>query len=57
MVPKTYISNGQLCDLVIVVAKTDPDKGAKGISLIVVETNTPGVSTRSQSEKDGSRSR
>ena len=39
---KTYISNGQLCDLVIVVAKTDPDKGAKGISLIVVETNTPG---------------
>ena len=39
---KTYISNGQLCDLVIVVAKTDPDKGAKGISLIVVETDTPG---------------
>jgi len=39
---KTYISNGQLCDLVIVVAKTDPGKGAKGISLIVVETDTPG---------------
>jgi acyl-CoA dehydrogenase len=39
---KTYISNGQLCDLVIVVAKTDPDKGAKGISLIVVETDTLG---------------
>ena len=39
---KTYISNGQLCDLVIVVAKTDPEKGAKGISLIVVETDTPG---------------
>ena len=39
---KTYISNGQLCDLVIVVAKTDPEKGAKGISLIVVETDTAG---------------
>lgn len=39
---KTYISNGQHCDLVIVVAKTDPSLGAKGISLIVVEANTPG---------------
>jgi acyl-CoA dehydrogenase len=39
---KTYISNGQHCDLVIVVAKTDPTQGAKGISLIVVEANTPG---------------
>lgn len=35
---KTYISNGQHCDLVIVVAKTDPSLGGKGISLIVVET-------------------
>ncbi len=35
---KTFISNGQHADLVIVVAKTDPDKGAKGISLVVVET-------------------
>ena len=39
---KTYISNGQHCDLVIVVAKTDPSQGAKGISLIVVETGTEG---------------
>ncbi|MEZ5596050.1 MAG: acyl-CoA dehydrogenase family protein [Pseudomonadales bacterium] len=39
---KTYISNGQHCDLVIVVAKTDPTKGSKGISLIVVETDNPG---------------
>ncbi len=39
---KTYISNGQHCDLVIVVAKTDPNEGAKGISLIVVETDNPG---------------
>jgi acyl-CoA dehydrogenase len=35
---KTFISNGLLCDLVITVAKTDPDDAAKGISLIVVET-------------------
>ncbi len=40
---KTYISNGQHADLVVVVAKTDPDQGAKGISLIVVETGeSPG---------------
>ncbi len=35
---KTYISNGQHADLVIVVAKTDPTERAKGISLVVVET-------------------
>jgi len=39
---KTYISNGQHADLVIVVAKTDPSLGAKGISLILVETDNPG---------------
>jgi acyl-CoA dehydrogenase len=36
---KTFITNGQLANLVIVVAKTDPEKGAKGTSLIVVETD------------------
>jgi len=35
---KTFISNGQSADLVVVVAKTDPALGAKGISLIVVVT-------------------
>jgi acyl-CoA dehydrogenase len=35
---KTFISNGQLADLVVVVAKTNPKEGAKGVSLIVVET-------------------
>nr|WP_322867053.1 acyl-CoA dehydrogenase family protein [Aquicoccus sp. G2-2]MEA1114372.1 acyl-CoA dehydrogenase family protein [Aquicoccus sp. G2-2] len=35
---KTFISNGQHADLVIVAAKTDPSLGAKGVSLIVVET-------------------
>jgi acyl-CoA dehydrogenase len=35
---KTFISNGLLAELVITVVKTDPDNAAKGISLIVVET-------------------
>jgi acyl-CoA dehydrogenase len=35
---KTFITNGQHADLIIVVAKTDPKEGAKGISLMVVET-------------------
>lgn len=39
---KTFITNGALADLVVVAVKTDPDAGAKGISLIVVETSTPG---------------
>jgi len=34
---KTWITNGQCADLIIVVAKTDPDAGAKGMSLIIVE--------------------
>jgi long-chain-acyl-CoA dehydrogenase len=39
---KTFISNGQLCDLVIVVAKTDPAAGHRGISLLVVERGMAG---------------
>ena len=40
---KTFITNGQHANLIIVVAKTDPTKGAKGTSLMVVETEeTPG---------------
>jgi acyl-CoA dehydrogenase len=36
---KTFISNGLLANLVIVVAKTDPENAAAGISLLVVETD------------------
>jgi acyl-CoA dehydrogenase len=36
---KTFITNGQLANLIVVVAKTDPAAGAKGTSLIVVETD------------------
>ena len=35
---KTFITNGQLADLIILVTKTDPAAGAKGTSLIVIET-------------------
>ncbi|WP_122072645.1 acyl-CoA dehydrogenase family protein [Pseudophaeobacter sp. EL27] len=35
---KTFITNGQQADLIIVVAKTDTSLGAKGISLMMVET-------------------
>ena len=36
---KTFITNGQLANLIIVVTKTDPSQGARGTSLIVVETD------------------
>jgi alkylation response protein AidB-like acyl-CoA dehydrogenase len=39
---KVYISNGQLANVAIVACKTDPAAGAKGISLIIVETDRPG---------------
>ncbi len=51
---KTFISNGQLADLVIVVAKTDPARGAKGTSLIVVETaDAPGFKRGRNLDKIG----
>jgi len=39
---KTFITNGQLADLVVVVAKTDPKEGAKGTSLFIVESASEG---------------
>ena len=36
---KTFITNGQHANLIVVVAKTDPKLGAKGVSLMVVETD------------------
>ncbi len=53
---KTFITNGQLADMVIVVAKTDPDKGAKGISLLCVDTNLPGFSRGRNLDKIGQHS-
>jgi len=39
---KTFITNGYLADVVVVAAKTDPTKGAKGISLFVVDAQMEG---------------
>lgn len=50
---KTFITNGWNCDLVIVVAKTDPAKGAKGTSLVVVDTSMKGFSKGGRLKKIG----
>ncbi|MGI5178236.1 acyl-CoA dehydrogenase family protein [Dactylosporangium sp. CA-152071] len=50
---KTFITNGELADLVVVVAKTDPALGAHGISLFVVESGTPGFTRGRRLEKVG----
>jgi alkylation response protein AidB-like acyl-CoA dehydrogenase len=50
---KTFITNGLLSDLVIVVAKTDPTAGRKGISLLVVERDMEGFRRGRKLEKMG----
>jgi alkylation response protein AidB-like acyl-CoA dehydrogenase len=50
---KTFISNGQLGDLVIVVARTDPDAGHQGISLLVVERGMAGFERGRNLDKIG----
>ncbi len=50
---KTFITNGQNADLVIVVAKTDPALGAKGITLFLVDARLPGFSKGRNLEKLG----
>jgi alkylation response protein AidB-like acyl-CoA dehydrogenase len=52
---KTFISNGLLANLIIVVAKTDPSAGHKGISLLVVEDGMPGFTRGRKLDKIGSR--
>jgi acyl-CoA dehydrogenase len=51
---KTFISNGYLADLVVVVVKTDPGAGAKGVSLLLLETrDNPGFRVGRILEKVG----
>jgi alkylation response protein AidB-like acyl-CoA dehydrogenase len=50
---KTFISNGINADLVIVVARTDPEAGHKGISLIVVERGMEGFERGRNLDKIG----
>jgi alkylation response protein AidB-like acyl-CoA dehydrogenase len=39
---KVFISNGQLCDVIVLATKTDGAVGAKGITLFLVESDRPG---------------
>lgn len=50
---KTFITNGILSDVVIVVAKTDPDAGHSGVSLLIVERGMPGFERGRNLEKIG----
>jgi acyl-CoA dehydrogenase len=50
---KIFISNGQNADLIVLAAKTDPAAGAKGVSLFLVDTTTPGFSRGRRLEKIG----
>jgi acyl-CoA dehydrogenase len=51
---KTFISNGYLADLIIVVVKTDPNAGARGVSLLLLETkDNPGFRVGRILEKVG----
>ncbi|MDF1856823.1 acyl-CoA dehydrogenase family protein [Pseudooceanicola sp.] len=50
---KVFITNGGNCDLLILACKTDPSKGAKGISLILVPAATPGFRKGKLLEKVG----
>ncbi|GAA5126000.1 acyl-CoA dehydrogenase family protein [Haloechinothrix salitolerans] len=52
---KTFISNTSQAGLVIVVAKTDPNAGHRGISLLLVETNRDGVKRGRILDKIGQR--
>ena len=50
---KTFISNGIMADLVVVVARTAPEAGHRGISLLVVESGMPGFERGRKLEKMG----
>jgi acyl-CoA dehydrogenase/long-chain-acyl-CoA dehydrogenase len=52
---KTFITNGFSANLIIVCVKTDPAAGRKGISLLVVDTETPGFERGRKLEKIGLR--
>ncbi|WP_318209711.1 acyl-CoA dehydrogenase family protein [Streptomyces sp. SJL17-1] len=53
---KTFISNGILADLVVVVARTTPEGGARGLSLLVVERGTEGFERGRNLDKIGQKS-
>ncbi|WP_339948251.1 acyl-CoA dehydrogenase family protein [uncultured Albimonas sp.] len=50
---KVFITNGQICDFIVLAAKTDPAAGARGVSLILVEADRPGFARGRNLEKVG----
>jgi alkylation response protein AidB-like acyl-CoA dehydrogenase len=52
---KTFITNGPVCDVIMVLASTDKARGAKGLSAFLVEKGTPGFSVGSVFDKMGMR--
>lgn len=50
---KTFISNGQHADIVVMAVKTDVAAGAKGVSLLLIDTSLPGFSKGKKLEKMG----
>jgi isovaleryl-CoA dehydrogenase len=52
---KIYITNGPVADVLLIYAKTDKDKGAKGISAFIVEKDMPGFKVAQKLNKMGYR--
>jgi acyl-CoA dehydrogenase len=50
---KTFITNGVMADLIVVVAKTDPSAGSRGVTLFLVERDMPGFSSGKALRKVG----
>ncbi len=50
---KTFITNGSLADVLVVAAKTDPAEKAKGVSLFIFDTRTPGFRVGRRLKKIG----
>ena len=50
---KTFITNGASADLVLVAARTSPDRGAKGVTLFLVEAGMPGFERGRKLDKVG----
>jgi alkylation response protein AidB-like acyl-CoA dehydrogenase len=50
---KIFITNGSVADVVVITAKTDPEKGTRGISSFIVERGTPGFQPGRDEKKMG----
>lgn len=53
---KMFITNGPICDVAVVIARTDPEKGADGISAFIIDKDMPGWRAGKKLDKMGLRS-